>query len=102
MSSIEEHSEAGAVRPEKARGYFNNLLLHFRPAVVPERTLLLSLTWGLGGAATLLQLLLFGTGLLLKSLFEPFPDRAYGAWARATHEGALTRAWPRTWPHLLP
>jgi quinol-cytochrome oxidoreductase complex cytochrome b subunit len=77
MSSIEEHSEAGAVRPEKARGYFNNLLLHFRPAVVPERTLRLSLTWGLGGAATVLLFLLFGTGLLLKFVFEPFPDRAY-------------------------
>ena len=37
----------------------------------------LSLTWALGGAATVLLFVLFGTGLLLKFVFEPFPDRAY-------------------------
>jgi len=52
-------------------------LLHFRPRVVPERTLSLSYTWGLGDMATVLVLLLFGSGLLLKFFYEPFPDRAY-------------------------
>ena len=51
--------------------------MHFRPVQVSERTLRFSLTWGLGGAATVLVLLLFATGLLLKFVFEPFPDRAY-------------------------
>jgi quinol-cytochrome oxidoreductase complex cytochrome b subunit len=37
----------------------------------------LSLTWGLGGAAVVLVFLLFGTGLMLKFVYEPFPDRAY-------------------------
>jgi quinol-cytochrome oxidoreductase complex cytochrome b subunit len=59
------------------RRYFRSLLLHFRPRVVPERTLRFSLTWGLGGMAALLVFLLFGTGLMLKFVYEPFPGRAY-------------------------
>ena len=59
------------------RKYFRNLLLHFRPSTVPERTLRLSLTWGLGGMAVVLVFLLFGTGLLLKFVYEPSPGRAY-------------------------
>ena len=59
------------------RSLFNSLLLHFRPRTVPERTLRLTLTWGLGGMAAVLVFLLFGTGLLLKFVYEPFPDRAY-------------------------
>gem|GEM_PF-1129587 len=59
------------------RKYFRGLLLHFRPMVVPERTLRLSLTWGLGGMAAVLVFVLFGTGLMLKFVYEPFPDRAY-------------------------
>jgi len=59
------------------RKYFRNLLLHFRPSTVPERTLRLSLTWGLGGMAVVLVFMLFGTGLLLKFVYEPFPERAY-------------------------
>jgi len=59
------------------RKYFRNLLLHFRPVTVPERTLRLSFTWGLGGMAVGLVLLLFGTGLLLKFVYEPSPGLAY-------------------------
>ena len=59
------------------RSLFNSLLLHFRPRTVPERTLRLTLTWGLGGMAVVLIFLLFATGLLLKFVYEPFPDRAY-------------------------
>jgi quinol-cytochrome oxidoreductase complex cytochrome b subunit len=59
------------------RKYFRSLLLHFRPRVVEERTLRFNLTWGLGGMAAVLIFLLFGTGLLLKFVYEPFPGRAY-------------------------
>ena len=59
------------------RKYFRSFLLHSRPRVVPERTLSLSFTWGLGDMATVLVLLLLGSGLLLKFFYEPFPDRAY-------------------------
>ena len=59
------------------RKNFRSFLLHFRPRSVPERTLKLSLTWGLGGMAAVLVFLLFGTGLMLKFAYEPSPGRAY-------------------------
>jgi quinol-cytochrome oxidoreductase complex cytochrome b subunit len=69
------------LRAERARdGYrslFNSLVLHFRPRNVPEETLRWTLTWGLGGMAVVLVFLLFGTGVLLKFVYLPFPDKAY-------------------------
>ena len=59
------------------RKNFRNFLLHFRPRSVPERTLKLSLTWGLGGMAVVLLFLLFGSGLMLKFAYEPSPGKAY-------------------------
>jgi len=59
------------------RKNFRSFLLHFRPTSVPERTLRLSLTWGLGGIAAVLVFLLFGSGLMLKFAYEPTPGRAY-------------------------
>jgi quinol-cytochrome oxidoreductase complex cytochrome b subunit len=56
---------------------FNTLILHFRPRMVPEKTLEFTLTWGLGGMAVVLMMLSIGTGLLLKFVYQPFPDRAY-------------------------
>jgi len=62
---------------EGYRKLFNTLILHFRPRTVPERTLRFSLTWGLGGMALILILLLFGTGLMLKFVYQPSPEKAY-------------------------
>ena len=62
---------------ERYRQFFNGLLLHFRPRVVPERTLRFTLSWGLGGMAVVLVSLLFLTGLMLKFTYQPVPDRAY-------------------------
>jgi quinol-cytochrome oxidoreductase complex cytochrome b subunit len=62
---------------ESYRQLFNGLLLHFRPRVVPERTLKFTLTWGLGGMAVVLVMMLFVTGLMLKFAYQPVPDRAY-------------------------
>jgi len=61
------------------RKYFRNLLLHFRPSTVPERTLRFNLTWGLGGMSTVLLFLLVGTGLLLKFVYEPTISGAYAS-----------------------
>jgi len=58
---------------------FRSFLLHFRPSSVPERTLRLSLTWGLGSIAAVLVFLLFGTGLMLKFAYQASPDRAYNS-----------------------
>jgi hypothetical protein len=71
----------GTLRPVKDRAdyrrFFNSLILHFRPRTVPERTLRLTLTWGLGGMAVVLILILFGTGILMRFVYQPFPDKAY-------------------------
>jgi quinol-cytochrome oxidoreductase complex cytochrome b subunit len=69
------------LRTEKFRdGYrrlFNSLILHFRPRNVPEETLRWTLTWGLGGMAVVLVFLLLGTGVLLKFVYQPLPEKAY-------------------------
>ena len=62
---------------EGYRNFFNSLILHFRPRSVQERTLRFSLTWGLGGMAVVLVCMLFVTGLMLKFIYQPIPDRAY-------------------------
>jgi quinol-cytochrome oxidoreductase complex cytochrome b subunit len=62
---------------EGYRRFFNSLVLHFRPRTVPERTLRFTLTWGLGGMAAVLILTQLGTGILLKFVYQPFPDKAY-------------------------
>ncbi len=61
------------------RNLFNSLLLHFRPRVISERTLNFNLTWGLGGMAVVLVSLLFITGLMMKFIYQPVPDRAYAS-----------------------
>jgi quinol-cytochrome oxidoreductase complex cytochrome b subunit len=66
--------------PDDRGGYralFNSLMLHFRPRKVPERTLRFTLTWGLGGMALVLVTLLFGSGVLLKFVYQPIPEKAY-------------------------
>ena len=75
--SIFPGTRRGPIDRERYRQLFNGLLLHFRPRMVPERTLKFTLTWGLGGMAAVLVFLLLGTGLLLKFVYEPFPGRAY-------------------------
>jgi len=62
---------------ERKRYLIKNLILHFRPATVPEKTLKFSLTWGLGGMAAVLIFLQLGTGLLLKFVYIPTPLGAY-------------------------
>jgi quinol-cytochrome oxidoreductase complex cytochrome b subunit len=62
---------------ERYRSFFNSLVLHFRPQSVQERTLRFTLTWGLGGMAVVLVCMLFATGLMLKFVYQPVPDRAY-------------------------
>jgi quinol-cytochrome oxidoreductase complex cytochrome b subunit len=54
-----------------------SLILHFRPGMVDARALRFSMTFGLGGMALVLVLLLFGTGLLLKFYYMPFPEKAH-------------------------
>ena len=62
---------------EHYRSFFNSLILHFRPRSVQQRTLRITLTRGLGGMAVVLVCMLFVTGLMLKFVYQPVPDRAY-------------------------
>ncbi|MDB4285321.1 cytochrome b N-terminal domain-containing protein, partial [bacterium] len=62
---------------ERRRTPFDTLILHLHPPTIPERTLAFNLTWGLGGMALVLLLLLVLTGALLLLAYEPFPETAY-------------------------
>ncbi len=64
---------------DRKRFLRKNLILHFRPSTVPEKTLAFSLSWGLGGMAAVLVLLQIGTGILLKFVYEPTPAAAYAS-----------------------
>jgi quinol-cytochrome oxidoreductase complex cytochrome b subunit len=69
-------------RPDDRQRYrrlFNSLVLHFRPRAIPERTLQFTLTWGLGGMAVVLVAVLFITGVMMKLVYQPVPDRAYAS-----------------------
>ncbi|MBW2206697.1 MAG: cytochrome b N-terminal domain-containing protein [Deltaproteobacteria bacterium] len=59
------------------RFLLRNLILHFRPTSVPEQTMKLTLSWGLGGMALVLVSLQIVTGVLLKFVYEPVPTHAY-------------------------
>jgi hypothetical protein len=50
---------------QKSRRSITDLILHLHPSTVPEETLRLTLSWGLGGMAVVQVCLLFLTGILL-------------------------------------
>lgn len=79
---------------ERKPSGFSNLLLHLHPKQVPAAALPLPVTFGLGGASTVLFLLLAVTGGLLLVVYEPSPERAYATLARLVDDvpfGALVR-----------
>ena len=76
MSIMNDRAEERTNQHAKRKN-FRNFALHFRPASVPECTLDLSLSWGLGVMATVLVMALFASGMMLKFAYEPSPSRAY-------------------------
>ncbi len=62
---------------QRKRFPLKNLILHFRPATVPQKTMRLSLTWGLGGTCLVLFTLLALTGVLMVFVYVPSPEHAY-------------------------
>ncbi len=74
---------------EKKPSGFSMLLLHLHPRMVPEETLTFTRTWGLGGIAVVLLVLLAGTGALLLLAYEPFAERAYGSVLSLREDTAL-------------
>jgi quinol-cytochrome oxidoreductase complex cytochrome b subunit len=73
---------------------FDNLILHLHPRTIPKQTLKFTLTWGLGGMALVLVLLLALTGILLMFVYEPIPGRAYES-IMTLHETVLFGAFIR-------
>lgn len=55
----------------------NDLILHLHPTRIPERSLKLTYTFGLGGLSVLLLVILIGTGVLLMFTYTPSPEGAY-------------------------
>jgi len=62
---------------QRMRTVVDTLILHIHPTKVPERTLRLSYSWGLGGLSALLLFILVGTGVLLEMNYTPSPLQAY-------------------------
>jgi len=62
---------------ERRSSIFNNMILHLHPRTIPEQALRFTLTWGLGGMALVLFVLLAATGILLMFIYKPFPNEAY-------------------------
>jgi len=85
-SSILSDPVIPVTEAERKRYLIRNLVLHFRPALVPERTLRFSLTFGLGGMAAVLVLLQIGTGVLLKFVYEPTQVAAYASVQSIIHD----------------
>jgi quinol-cytochrome oxidoreductase complex cytochrome b subunit len=65
---------------------FKTLLFHFRPRTVPVQSIRLTLTWGLGGIAFVLVLLLMSTGIMLKFHYHPMPQYAYSSIQLLQHD----------------
>ncbi|MBL8163927.1 MAG: cytochrome b N-terminal domain-containing protein [Anaerolineae bacterium] len=61
----------------RMRVVMNNLVLHLHPSKVAKPTLKFTYTWGLGGLALLLVLLLAITGVMLMFVYTPSPETAY-------------------------
>jgi quinol-cytochrome oxidoreductase complex cytochrome b subunit len=90
-----------------------SLLLHLRPANVPETTVRFTHTFGLGGMAAVLFLLLAFTGILMMFAYEPSPERAwqsiaafqqdvlFGRLIRGVHFWSANLLIPVTILHLL-
>jgi len=58
-------------------GFCNSLMLHLRPARVHARAIRFTHTFGLGGMALVLVLLLAFSGVLMMFAYEPSPERAW-------------------------
>ncbi|MBN2471524.1 MAG: cytochrome b N-terminal domain-containing protein [Anaerolineae bacterium] len=61
----------------RMRVVMNNLVLHIHPSKVARPTLRFTYTWGLGGLAILLVMMLAVTGVMLMFVYTPTPATAY-------------------------
>lgn len=64
----------------------NNLVLHIHPSKVAKLALKFTYTWGLGGLAILLVMILVVTGVMLMFAYTPTPETAYNDMLRLQTE----------------
>jgi len=64
---------------QRVRLVLNDLILHLHATKVPKRALKLTYSYGLGGLAILLFVILAFTGVLLTFVYVPTPDEAYAS-----------------------
>ena len=95
------------------RRFHESLILHLRPRQVPARALRFTHTFGLGGMALVLILLLTASGVLMMFAYEPSPERAwqsivafeqealFGKLIRGVHHWSANLLIPETVIHLL-
>ena len=69
---------------------FNDFLLHIHPNTIPEETLRLNLSWGLGGMALTLVGVLFISGILQLFAYSPNIDSAYRDVINMYSEGSFS------------
>ena len=99
--------------PGRKLSGFSMLLLHLHPKAVPAEALAFPRTFGLGGIAVVLFVVLAATGALLLFGYEPSPERAYtsvreitdqapfGAFVRNVHHWAANGFLLVAFLHLL-
>ncbi|MCP4543968.1 MAG: cytochrome bc complex cytochrome b subunit [Chloroflexi bacterium] len=63
----------------RLRTVLDSLILHLHPTRVPASAIRFTYTWGLGGVAAVLSVLLGLTGVMLMFRYEPTVDRAYAS-----------------------
>jgi quinol-cytochrome oxidoreductase complex cytochrome b subunit len=81
VQRVWESIQRDELPPQDDRGrmrvVMNNLVLHLHPSKVAKPTLKFTYTWGLGGLALLLVMLLAATGVMLMFVYTPSPQTAY-------------------------
>jgi quinol-cytochrome oxidoreductase complex cytochrome b subunit len=83
-----------SVKRAKQRGF----LIHLHPARIPQAALQLNRTWGLGGMALVLFLLLAFSGILLMLAYQPTVAGAYQS-VQAIQQQILFGRWVRNIHH---
>ncbi len=63
--------------PDRSKKPFRNFALHLHPVSINKEAIRFNRTFGLGGMAALLFIVQAFTGILLRFLYEPVPEKAY-------------------------
>lgn len=82
----------------RSQSAFTSFILHLHPRTIPQETIRFGLSFGLGGMAATLLLLLLGTGLLQLLMYAPEVNLAYSSIERM-YSDVLLGGWVRNIHH---